>query len=165
MINRIFKQFLLAMLALLGLIGAEAFAQVGPTANVTVTAQVVAACRFQTTTGSMTIANSGAVIDPALGTQATGNTQLTYRCTNGTVPEFQIDGGGYAAAPTANVTLQGVVPANTLVAQIDITSQGAGGGMGANRTADIDGTISAAAIDAAAPDTYTKVVVIDIRAQ
>ena len=166
MLSRIYKQFLMAMLAILGLVGADAFAQVGPQASVTVSAQVNAACRFQTTlTASMTIANTGVVIDPALGTQATGNTTLTYRCTNGTNPEFQIDGGGYSAGPSANVTLQGGVPANTLVASIQVTSGGAGGGMGVNRTAQIDGTISAAAIDAAAPDAYSQVVLIDIRAQ
>ena len=62
---KLIKRILLAGLTLLGLFAAEAFAQVGPSATVTVSANVQAACRFQTTTGSMTIANSGAVIDPA----------------------------------------------------------------------------------------------------
>lgn len=159
------RKLFLTGLALIGLVAFEVSAQVGPTATVAVSAQVNAACRFQTTSYNMTIANTGSVIDPALGTPATGNVNLTYRCTNGTVPEFQIAGGGYSAAPApANVTLNGVIPGNTLAASISLTSGGAGGGMGADRTAGVTGTISAANIDGAAPDSYAANVLIDIQA-
>lgn len=161
--SRIYKQFLLAMLAILGVVGAEAFAQVGPTATVTVTAQVNAACRFQTTTGSMTISNGGGVINPALGTNATGTTALTYRCTNGTAPLFQIDASGFAASHTGvAVTLNG--SSTTLASTFDISGGGSGLGLGSggDRTATLTGNISAANIDAATPDTYTATVTVGI---
>lgn len=162
---KLMKNILIAGLALVGLISVEVSAQVGPQASVQVSAQVNAACRFQTTSYNMTIANSGGIIDPALGTPASGNANLIYRCTNGTVPEFQIAGGGYSAAPpAANVTLNGLTPPNTLAASISLVSGGAGGGMGVNRTAVVTGTISAGNIDAAPPDTYSATVLIDIQA-
>ncbi|HXV12056.1 MAG TPA: hypothetical protein VD839_14750 [Burkholderiales bacterium] len=162
---KLIKRILIAGLALVGLVSVEAFAQVGPNATVTVSATVNASCRFQTLTGSMTLANTGSVIDPALGTDATGNTTLTYRCTNGSLPEFDIDGSGTHADPkTRTVTLTG---AGNLDASITVTGGGAGLGMGAagNRTATVAGTITAANIDNATPGSYSKDVVINILAQ
>ena len=162
---KLIKRILVAGLALVGLISVEAFAQVGPNATVTVSATVNASCRFQTTTGNMTLANTGGVIDPALGTDATGNINLTYRCTNGSLPEFDIDASGILSDPKMRtVTLTG---AGNLDAEITVTGGGAGGGMGSggDRTATVGGVITAANIDNATPGNYSKNVVINIQAQ
>jgi len=162
---RIFKNILVGALALLGFLAGGAFAQVGPTATITVNATVNATCRFQTITGTMTIANSGGVIDPALGTNATGSIDLTYRCTTGTLPGFDIEGSTTFADPKiATVTLTG---AGNLDAQITVAGSGAGTGMGGagDKTATVSALITAANIDSAAVGAYSKNVLITIQAQ
>ena len=159
------KKILIAGLAIFGILGAEAYAQTGPTATVSVSANVKEACRFQVTGGySMNINNDGTDIDPALGTPAADSVNLTYRCTNTTVPEFQIGTSGYATSHTGvPVTLNG--PTDTMAATFDLTSAGAGSGMGVDKTATLTGNISATVIDAATPELYGATVTVDIRVQ
>jgi hypothetical protein len=158
------KYSVIALLGMVGLLSNAVYVQAaGPTATVAVSASVKTSCRFQVTSGyTMTIANSGTEIDPALGTAATGTTNLTYRCTTGTSPEFQIGGsGGYSAAPTGVVV--GLTGPAALNASFDLTSEGAGGGMSVDKTATLTGTISATDVEAATPGSYSKNVTVDIQ--
>lgn len=158
------KQILVVGLALMGFIAADAFAQ-ATTATVTVNANVQKACRFITTTATMTIANSGAIIDPATTSDATGTVNLSYRCSNTTAPAFDIDSSGAPLDPKSRVvTLTG---AGNLPATITVTGGGPGTGMGSgqDKTATVDGLIAYTPdIENAAVGSYTKDVLITISA-
>ena len=161
--TKLIKKFLVAGLALVALMAGEAFAQ-ATTSVVTVNAQVNAACRFITGTATLTLANSGAVIDPATASDATGNVNLIYRCTSGTNPGFDIDNSTVFADPKSRVvTLTG---AGNLPATIRVTGGGPGSGMGGSgdKTAVVDGTIAYTPdIENAAVGAYTKDVTITIQ--
>lgn len=65
---------------------------------VTVNAQVIGICKFNTgQTPVVTVANSGSNIDPSVAGPATGSVNVLYKCTNGTVPAF-------SGPPTATST-------------------------------------------------------------
>ena len=74
---------------------------------ITINATVSGVCMFQSTTGTITVANSGAVIDPSVATTATGSGSIVYNCTKGQAPTFQYAVGGGA--------LSGVVPASVVL--------------------------------------------------
>jgi hypothetical protein len=161
------KRALLGLSLLLSLASAQAFAQ-STSSAVTVTATVTGVCRFYTPTATLTLANSGAVIDPSSAVAATGTVNLTYRCTSGTTPSFDIDATGTFADPKTNpaITLTGAL-LGTLTASVTVTGGGAGTGMGNvagnDKTAVVSGTIAPASFATANPDTYSKIVTIDIQ--
>ena len=160
------KRILAIGLALLGLVGAEAFAQ-ATTATVTVNATVTKACRFQTSTATLVLQNDGGtLVDPSIATNATGSVPLTYRCTNGTAPLFDIDTSGTLTDPKVRVvTLTG---AGSLPTQITVAGSGNGTGMGSggDKTATVSGLINYTPdIESAAVGAYTKDVTITIQAQ
>ena len=165
---RIIKNILVGALALLGLLAGEVFAQ-ATSATVTVSAVVPKACRFYTSPAPMVIQHGGGEIDPTSLTNATGSSTLSYRCSNGVSPQFDIDTSGTFASPkTATVNLVGAVTLANLPADITVTATGgAGTGLGAgnDKTATIGGLITPANFGGAAPDTYSKTVTIDIQAQ
>lgn len=164
---RLFKLFFLAMLAASGMLAGNVFAQAA-SATVTVSAVVPKACRFYTVPGPMTIQHGGGLIDPTSGSNATGSSTLSYRCTNGVSPRFDIDSSGTFASPkTATVNLLGAVSATNLPADITVSATGGAGtglGAGQNKTATIDGSITPANFGAADPDTYSKTVTVAIEA-
>jgi len=165
---RIIKNILVGALALLGLLAGEVFAQ-ATSATVTVSAVVPKACRFYTSPAPMVIQHGGGEIDPTSLTNATGSSTLSYRCSNGVSPQFDIDTSGTFASPkTATVNLVGAVTLANLPADITVTATGGPGtGLGGseNKTATIGGLITPANFGGAAPDTYSKTVTIDIQAQ
>jgi hypothetical protein len=164
---RIFKNILVGALALVGLLAGEAFAQ-ATSATVTVSAVVPKACRFYSSPAAMVIQHSGGLIDPVSVANATGTSTLSYRCTNTISPQFNIDSDITWGSPkTRTVNLVGAVTAANLPADITVTATGgAGTGLGAgnDKTATIGGLITPANFGAAAPDTYSKTVTIDIQA-
>lgn len=167
MSTKTLKQFFLAMLAVLGMLAGNVFAQ-ATSATVTVSATVPKACRFYSSPSPMTIQHGGGLIDPTSGSNATGSSTLNYRCTTGVDPRFDIDSSGTFASPkTRSVNLVGAVTLANLAADITVTATGGtGSGLGAaeNKTATIDGSISVANFQAAAPDTYSKTVTVAIEA-
>ena len=74
---------------------------------ITINASVTGVCKFQATTGTITLANSGTVIDPSLATSATGSGSIVYNCTKGQVPAFT-----YAVGAGA---LTGTVPTSVVL--------------------------------------------------
>jgi hypothetical protein len=167
MSTRIFKKILIGALALLGLLAGEVFAQ-ATNANIAVSAVVPKACRFYTSPAAMVIEHSGGLIDPVSVANATGTSTLDYKCTNTVSPEFDIDTSATFASPkTRTVNLLGAVTAANLPADITVTATGGAGtglGAGQEKTATISGLITPANFGAAAPDSYSKTVRIDIRA-
>jgi hypothetical protein len=164
---RLFKLFFLAMLAAPGLLAGNVFAQ-ATSATVTVSAVVPKACRFYSSPGAMTIQHGGGLIDPTSGSNATGSSTLSYRCTNGVSPRFDVDSSGTFTSPkTGTVNLVGAVTAANLPADITVTATGGAGtglGGGQDKTATIDGSITPANFGAASPDTYSKTVTVAIEA-
>ena len=163
-----FKRALFGVSLLLTLAASQAFAQ-STSSAVTVTATVTGVCRFYTSTATLTLANSGALIDPSSATAATGTVNLTYRCTSGTTPLFDVDSTTTFSDPKTNpaITLTGP---STLTASVTVTGGGAGTGMGAgggnDKTAVVSGTIAATGaggFQGAPPGVYSKVVTIDIQ--
>jgi hypothetical protein len=162
------KRALFGVSLLLTLAASQALAQ-STSSAVTVTATVNGVCRFYTPTATLTLANSGIVIDPSSATAATGTVNLTYRCTSGTTPLFDVDATGAFASPKTNpaITLTGP---GSLTASVTVTGGGPGTGMGAGGANDINavvsGTIAAAGAGGfagAAPGVYSKVVTIEIQ--
>ena len=91
---------------------------------VTVNAQIIAVCKFVTGQSPVvTVANSGATIDPSMAGPATGNANVNYHCTNGTTPTFS----GPATA-TVTCTTAPSCGSTTMAPAMTYTSGGAGNG-------------------------------------
>lgn len=164
-----FKRVLLGVSLLLSFVASHAFAQ-STSSAVTVQATVTGVCRFFTPTATLTLANSGVVIDPSSAAAATGNVNLTYRCTSGTTPTFDIDGTTTFSDPKTNAAISLTGPGAPLTASVTVTGGGPGTGMGAGGGNDINavvnGTIAATGpggFQGATPGLYSKVVTIAIQ--
>jgi len=167
---KLIKRILVAGLALVGLMAGQAVYAQTTSAAVTVTATVSKACRFYSGGApTLTIANSGGVIDPVLTGTATGTATLDYKCQSGVNPLFEIDQTSlYESPKNRTVNLVGGVTAANLAASITVTATGGAGtglGAGQEKTATIRGDILDTDYQAAPPDTYTKSVTIYIQAQ
>ena len=123
--------------------------------TVTVTANVVngGLCKFSTASPVVRIANSGTNIDPSLATTATGNANITYRCSTGTTP-------GFSMPATATITNG----ASSMVATISSTNGGPGTGMGAAQAKllNVVGQIARAGFENAAVGAYTGTMVVSV---
>lgn len=94
------------------------------TQTVTVSAQVIGICKFNTGQAPVvTVANSGANIDPSLAGPATGNANVLYKCTKGQAPVFS----GPATA-TATCTTSGTCGVTSMTPAMTYTSGGNGVG-------------------------------------
>ena len=153
---------LVGVAALMGLFATNVFAQ--NNANVTVNANVPKVCRFVTNTGSFTIDHGAGTIDQTSGSNATGGTTLTYRCSNTIVPQFNIDGGTFGSTASATVTL--VAGANNMSATVDVAGGGAGTGLGGgqDKTATVSGLIVPANFQNVNPANYSASVTVGIQA-
>src|SRR5690242_5256176 len=111
-----FSFALAALAAVMGSTGARA----SDTLSVTVNATIVGVCKFFTTAPVVNITNTGtgSNIDPSSATAATGNAAITYRCSNGTSPNFTIP-------TTATVTCTACAGA-TMTPAITSANTGAG---------------------------------------
>jgi hypothetical protein len=143
--------------------GISAMATVTPavadSVTVTVNANVAAVCKFfaGSPNPSMTIANSGADIDPSSSTTAQGSVNIDYRCSAGTTPTFSI--------PSSTLALNGP-GGSTMNATITLTPpaspNGTGMGSGNNKTLTVGGSIAAAVFQNKAPGTYTNTVQVTL---
>lgn len=125
---------------------------------VTVNATVVPVCKFITRTGTIAIRNtgtSGSNIDPSSATTATGTVNVTYRCSNRTVPTFSIPA-------TATLTCSACTGTPTMAATITSTNSGAGGGFTVNRTLRLTGSITQAVFQNARAGAYTGTMTVSV---
>ena len=164
MFRKAVMKFLVCIVGLMGFYASEVFAQAN--ANVNVQANVPKVCRFISTTASFSISHGGTNIDQTATVDATGSTNLTYRCSNQIVPLFSIDGGTAATSPSASVVLSDG-GTNNMTATVSVTGATAGTGLGGgqDKTATVGGTISQANFQNVSPALYGKTVVIGISAQ
>ncbi len=105
---------------------------------VTVNATIIGTCKFNSgQTPVVTVANTGANIDPSLAGPATGTVNVLYKCTNGTVPTF----AGPATA-TVTCTTSGTCGTTTMTPAMTYTTGGAGAGFSTNKTLVVAGSLT-----------------------
>ena len=130
------------------------------TVNVTVTANIIGICKFTSgQTPTVTIANTGANIDPSLAGPATGSAPVTYQCTNGQAPTFTVPTPATitCGSPTCGAT--------TMAPAMSFTSGGNGTGFsgGANiKTLTVTGTLTQAQYQNMQVGTYTGTEVVTV---
>jgi hypothetical protein len=134
-------------LALFGILaGGNAFAL--DTATITVSANVLGTCTFDTTTYTMAFG----AIDPLMAADATVNVGLAFTCTNGS---------NYALDDVSGIQTMTGSGANTLGYSIDPYAL-TGTGTGATQNVSILGRITSAQAQIAAVDTYNDSLTINL---
>jgi hypothetical protein len=105
-------------------------AQASDSVDVTVNATIVGVCKFFTSSPVINITNTGtgSNIDPSAAGPASGNVNITYRCSNGTSPTFTVP-----ATATVTCTTSGTCGSSTMVPTVSATNGGAGTGMGSGK--------------------------------
>jgi len=154
--NRITRiKFAAVTAGILGLLVA-APAPAADSIAVPVSASVLGVCKFSTPQSpSVVIANSGGSIDPSLAGTATGNANINYKCTNGTVPVFALTGG---ATATLTCSTPGTCGVTTMAATMSLTPPGSPNGQGfaaADRVLLLTGTIADTIYGPALEGTYS----------
>ncbi len=143
-----------AAAGLLGSVGASAADSV----TVTVSANVSGVCKFNSgQTPTVTVANSGANIDPSSATTATGSANVLYRCTNGTVPSFTVP-----TPATITCTSAPTCGSTTMAATMTSTSGGAGAGFTTDKTLVVTGTILPATFQVAQAGSYSGTISVTV---
>lgn len=147
----------LIAVAAAGLLVAGA-AQAADSQVVTVNATILSTCKFNTgQTPVVTVANTGANIDPSLAGPATGNANVLYKCTNGTTPVF-------SGPATATVTCTTAVTCGvtTMPPAMTYTSGGAGSGFSTNKTLVVAGSLTQAQYQDMQAGTYSGTVTVSV---
>ena len=130
------------------------------TQSVTVNAQIVGVCKFNSgQTPVVTVANSGATIDPSQAGPATGNANVLYKCTNGTTPAFS----GPATA-TVTCTTAGTCGTTTMSPAMAYTSGGNGSGFsgGNDKTLVVNGQLTQVQYQDMQAGTYSGTVTVTV---
>jgi len=138
---------LLAVLVLFGIFAAGNALAID-TANITVSANVLGTCTFDSNSYSMAFG----AIDPLMAADATQAVSLAFTCTNGT---------NWALDDVSGVKTMAGSGANTLGYSIDAYTL-AGTGTGATQNVAITGRITPAQASVAAVDTYNGALVINL---
>lgn len=131
-------------------------------ATVTVNATVIAVCKFDTSSATITIKNGGAgdTIDPSMTGDATGTATLDYRCSKGTTPGFSTT----PASPTTVVcSTAGTCGTSTMPVSVTFSGATAGTGMGSGQgqQVTVTGKILEADYVNADVGSYTRAVTVD----
>jgi hypothetical protein len=130
------------------------------TVSVTVNAQIVGICKFNTgQTPVVTIANTGVTIDPSLAGPATGNAAILYRCTKSLAPTFTVP-----SPVTITCTTAGTCGATTMAPTLSSVNTGSGTGFssGQDKTLTVTGTLLQAAYQDMQAGTYSGNVTVTI---
>ena len=126
----------------------------------TVTAQVLGVCKFDSGQAPVvTIANSGATIDPSRPGPATGQAAVLYRCTSGTTPAFTVPSPVTVTCKTA-----GTCGATTMAPTLSSNNTGAGTGFasGNDKTLTVTGQLTAAQYQNMQAGTYSGTVTVTV---
>jgi hypothetical protein len=129
-------------------------------ASSTVSAQVLGICRFNSGQSPVvTIANSGATINPSLAGPATGNASILYRCTRGTTPTFSVP-----TPVTVTCTTAGTCGATTMAPTLNSANTGAGSGFasGNDKTLTVTGQLTQAQYQDMQAGTYSGTVTVTV---
>jgi len=148
-------------LAVAGLLSSATVFAASTTHTISVSATIVGNCRFNTAgPTTLTLANSGAVIDQSLGTDATGSASVTYRCTTGTVASTTADNGLNFSGSRRVFDGTNYMPYALGLA--GGAGTGTGHGAGQDLTLTVSGTITAANHQNAPAGAYADTVVLTI---
>jgi hypothetical protein len=136
-------------------------ARAAESVTVTVYATVLPVCKFLTSAPVVNIADLGVGSSVGVGRPGPpmGSAEITYRCSNGTVPSFAI-----AAAAATTAACAACPEAPSIVATFSLTDNGPGRGMGSGRdlTLTVKGQIAPSPYQTAAaganPETLTVTV-------
>jgi hypothetical protein len=126
----------------------------------TVSAKVLAICKFDSGQAPVvTIANSGATIDPSLPGPATGMAAILYRCTSGTTPTFTVP-----SPVTVTCTTAGTCGATTMAPTLTSVNSGPGTGFGSgnDKTLTVTGQLTAAQYQNMQVGTYKGTVTVTV---
>jgi len=150
---------LVGLAMVLGLVLLTGVAFAADTNTVTVTANVVGTCRFNSATSTL---GFGA-LDPGIGGDVNANTSTTFWCTKNASYSITDDDGLYDTGPNANrmrhaTTLTEYVPYSFSYSP----ATGTGNGRTSPITLDISGTVTFASYQNAAAGDYADTVVLTI---
>ena len=151
-------------LAAAGLMTGASVLAASTTHDLAVSAAVIGNCKFNAASGTtLTIANSGASIDPSVATDASGTADITYRCTKNTVASVGANDGLHSTGPAARRVRLGVTT-NYMPYSLAAGANCAGTGLGhaSDLTCTVTGGIVVADFVAAPAGTYTDTVVLTI---
>ena len=154
--NTVKLRYALGAIAALGILAANS-AQ-ADTQLVTVNAQIIGICKFNTgQTPVVTVANTGATIDPSLAGPATGSANVLYKCTNGTAPVF-------TGPPTATVTCTTAPTCGvtTMPPAMTYTGGGNGSGFSVNKTLVVAGQLTQLQYQDMQAGTYSGTVTVTV---
>lgn len=138
---------------------ATGLANAADTVNVTVNANIIGTCKFTSgQTPTVTIANSGANIDPSLAGPANGSANVTYSCTKGQAPTFTVP-----TPATITCTTAPTCGATTMAPTMSFASGGSGTGFGtAALTLVVSGQLTQAQYQNMAVGTYSGTEVVTV---
>jgi hypothetical protein len=125
-----------------------------------VAAQVLGICRFNSGQSPVvTIANTGATIDPSLAGPATGNAAILYRCTRGTGPAFTVP-----SPATVNCATAATCGATTMAPTLTSANSGAGTGFGSgnDKTLTVTGQLTQTQYQDMRAGTYSGTVIVTV---
>ena len=150
---------LLSLAMVLGLVLLTGVAFAADTNTVTVTANVVGTCRFNSGTSTLAFG----ALDPSSGAPATASASPTFWCTRNATYSVTDDDGLYDTGPNANRMQH----ATTLTEFIPYTftyspTTGQGQGRTTNITLNISGTVAFADYQNSAAGDYADTVVLSI---
>jgi len=130
------------------------------TVSVTVNAQIIGICKFNSgQTPVVTVANTGATIDPSLAGPATGNAAILYRCTKSQAPTFTVP-----TPATVTCTTAGTCGATTMAPTLSSVNTGAGNGFsnGNDKTLTVTGQLTQAQYQDMQAGTYSGTVTVTV---
>jgi hypothetical protein len=129
-------------------------------ASSTVSAQVLGICKFNSgQTPVVTIANTGATIDPSLAGPASGNAAILYRCTAGTSATFTVP-----TPATVKCTTAGTCGVTTMAPTLSSVNTGAGTGFGGgnDKTLTVTGQLTRVQYQDMQAGTYSGTVTVTV---
>ena len=156
------KLIVLALAASGALMSAPAFSA-STTHTLTVSAQVLGTCKFNTAgPTTLTIATGGGVIDPSAVGPATGTANVTFRCTTGTTSAITGDNGLNFLGASRRVKNGVANFMNYTFAMTNAAQVGTGHGAGQDKTVAINASIIAADYQNATAGAYVDTVTLTI---
>jgi spore coat protein U-like protein len=150
---------LLGLAMVLGLVLLTGVAFAADTNTVTVTANVVGTCRFNSATSTLAFGS----LDPGVGGDVNASTSTTFWCTRNASYSISDDDGLHASGPNANRMEHTTTAGEFIPYTFSYTpATGTGNGRTSPITLDISGTVTFANYQNAAAGDYADTVVLSI---
>lgn len=157
-------KLIIVAMAAAGMLGALPASAASTTHTITVSASVTGNCKFNTAgPTTLTIANSGAAIDPSITGTATGSANVTFRCTTGTTSTIVAnDGQNSPSAGVRRVKLDATNLMTYSLSLVNAAQVGSGHGAAGDKTVQVNASIADTEYQNAMAGSYTDSVVLTI---